>query len=217
MVKDIVIIGASGHGKEVALLIEQINLNQPSWNIVGFIDDRESAMAESCLGYPVLSSVLDFVKNPTTNNVVVAIGDPRIRRRVVKTLKVTGCTYPSLVHPSVFVHRTNSIGVGVVIFQGAQVMIDVKLGNHVHLNTQSSVSHESVLSDYATISPGVHVSGNVKLHSGVFLGTGTQVAPGLEIGEGAVVGAGATVVANIEENVVAVGSPARAIKQAEKF
>ncbi|RMD92149.1 MAG: sugar O-acyltransferase, partial [Calditrichaeota bacterium] len=31
--KDIVIIGAGGHAREIAHLIEDINLHQPTWNI----------------------------------------------------------------------------------------------------------------------------------------------------------------------------------------
>lgn len=36
--KDIVIIGAGGFGREVAWLIERINNESPTWKIKGFID-----------------------------------------------------------------------------------------------------------------------------------------------------------------------------------
>lgn len=37
--KDLIIIGAGGFGREVAWLVEEINNKQPKWNIVGFVDD----------------------------------------------------------------------------------------------------------------------------------------------------------------------------------
>ena len=37
MMKDIVIIGAGGFGREVAWLIEDINKIEPQWNILGFV------------------------------------------------------------------------------------------------------------------------------------------------------------------------------------
>ena len=40
--KDIVIIGAGGFGREVAWLIEDINKVNNEWNIVGFVDDNKS-------------------------------------------------------------------------------------------------------------------------------------------------------------------------------
>ena len=40
--KDIVIIGAGGFGREVAWLIESINEVANEWNIVGFVDDNKS-------------------------------------------------------------------------------------------------------------------------------------------------------------------------------
>jgi acetyltransferase-like isoleucine patch superfamily enzyme len=73
------------------------------------------------------------------------------------------------------------------------------------------------LDDFATLSPGVNISGNVSLGRGAFLGTGAQVAPSVEVGEGVIVGAGATVIKNITSNVVAVGSPAQAIKELTKI
>ncbi len=47
----------------------------------------------------------------------------------------------------------------------------------------------------------------------VWLGGGVIVCPGVTIGDNTVVGAGSVVVASLPADVVAVGSPARAIRQ----
>ena len=38
--KNIVIIGAGGVGREVSLIIQQINELEQTWNLLGFIDDN---------------------------------------------------------------------------------------------------------------------------------------------------------------------------------
>lgn len=53
----------------------------------------------------------------------------------------------------------------------------------------------------------------ITLEDNVWLGGGVVVCPGVTIGENSVVGAGAVVTRDIPPNVVAVGNPARVIKQ----
>lgn len=53
----------------------------------------------------------------------------------------------------------------------------------------------------------------ITLENNVWLGGGVVVCPGVTIGENTVVGAGAVVTKDLPANVVAVGSPARVIKE----
>ena len=49
----------------------------------------------------------------------------------------------------------------------------------------------------------------------MWLGGGVIVCPGVSIGENTVVGAGAVVTRDLPANVVAVGNPARVVRQLE--
>ena len=49
--KDLIIIGASGFGREVAWLVERINRRSPQWNLIGFLDDDESVQDSEINGY----------------------------------------------------------------------------------------------------------------------------------------------------------------------
>lgn len=217
MPKDIVIVGASGFGREVAMLIEEINASNPSWNILGFVDDCPDSLDEKCLGYPVLGSIEDYFLHHKEVSAVIAVGDPRTRLLLWNKIKGEVISFPSLIHPGVRVHNSNRIGEGVVLCGGVSLTVNVSLGDQVHVNLHSTIGHEAKLGDFTTLSPGVHISGNAVLERGAFLGTGAQVAPSVEVGEGAMVGAGATVIKNITSNVVAVGSPAKAIKELTKI
>ena len=217
MPKDIVIVGAGGHGREVAMLIEEINASILSWNILGFVDDCHDSLDAECLGYPVIGAIEDYFLSHKEVSAVIAVGDSRTRLLLWNRIRGGTVSFPSLIHPGVRVHSSNMIGEGVILCRGACITVNVSLGGHVHINTNSTVAHESKLDDFATLSPGVNISGNVSLGRGAFLGTGAQVAPSVEVGEGAMVGAGATVIKNLTSNVVAVGSPAKAIKELTKI
>ncbi len=39
MTKKLAIYGAGGFGREMAVMVRQINAHQPSWDLIGFFDD----------------------------------------------------------------------------------------------------------------------------------------------------------------------------------
>ncbi len=51
----------------------------------------------------------------------------------------------------------------------------------------------------------------------VYIGTGAYIMPGVSIGNNSIIGAGAIVTHDIEDNVVAVGIPAKAIESVEDY
>ena len=52
--KDLIIIGASGFGREVAWLVERINSKKKTWNLLGYIDDSEEMQNKTINSYPVI-------------------------------------------------------------------------------------------------------------------------------------------------------------------
>ena len=48
--KDIVIFGAGGFGREVACLLNRINKQTSTWNLIGFIDDVKNVSDENKYG-----------------------------------------------------------------------------------------------------------------------------------------------------------------------
>ena len=55
----------------------------------------------------------------------------------------------------------------------------------------------------------------VKIGKNVWIGSDCTILPGVEIGDGAIIGAGSVVTKSIPANTIAVGSPARVIKEIE--
>ena len=55
----------------------------------------------------------------------------------------------------------------------------------------------------------------VKIGKNVWIGSDCSILPGVEIGDGAIIGGGSVVTKSIPKNVIAVGNPARVIKEIE--
>ena len=62
--KKIIILGAGGHGLEVAFLIEAINRKTPSWELLGFLDDAHAQLLPQWGRYPVLGGLTDIPVQP---------------------------------------------------------------------------------------------------------------------------------------------------------
>lgn len=208
--KDIVIIGAGGFGREVAWLIGDINKVNNEWNIVGFVDDNKSIQGTEINGYKVVGDI-DWLEKQEVF-VVNAIGDPVIKKKVMDKLDGSKNKYPVLIHPSVICSDRVSFGEGSIICAGNIITVNVEIGKHVIINLDCTIGHDANIGDYSTVLPSVNVSGFVKTEECVSVGTGSAVIQGVNIGKNTVVGAGAVVVKDLPANCTAVGSPAKPIK-----
>lgn len=207
--KDLVIVGTGGVGKETALIVEDINEISQEWNLLGFIDDNKELIGKEINGYKVLGD-REFLNNFDKEvYVVIAIADYCIKEELVKYLTNKNIQYATLIHPSVKINRTISIGKGCIIYQNVIMTVNINIGNHVIISPKCGIGHDSLIEDYVTVLWNVNISGSEKIRQGVTLGSGCTIIQGLEIGRGSFVGAGAVVIRDIDESKIAVGVPTR--------
>ncbi len=208
--KDIVIIGAGGFGREVAWMIEDINKARKEWNILGFVDDNHDLLGKKINGYEVIGNV-DWLKEQQLY-VSNAVGNPIAKKNIIKYLENSKNIYPTLIHPSVIYSDNVEIGKGSIICAGTIMTVNIKIGSHVIVNLDCTIGHDVIIDDYCTVLPSVNISGAVEIEECVSIGTGTAIIQKIKIEKNSVIGAGSVVINNIPLNCTAVGAPAKPIK-----
>ena len=211
--KDLIIFGASGFGREVAWAVERINKVEPTWNLLGFMDDNNDIQQSEINGYRVLGKTADVGKYPDAY-FVCAVGASRVREKIVGNMKKVNSAikFGTVVDPSVEMSELVTIGEGTIICAHTIITVNIEIGSHVIINLDCTVGHDAIIQDFVTMYPSVNVSGITNIGHAVELGTGMQIIQGKSVGNYSIVGAGAVVIKDIPERCTAVGNPARVIK-----
>lgn len=204
----IAILGAGGHG-EVAQ--ECLDLIHPDGFETVFYDDRYPEL-RSVGPTPVLGTTHDATGPAAPDNVFVAIGQNRIRARLIERLVETGKTLVTILHPSCILSPHCRIAEGTITISGSVVNRGASIGRGVIMNTLSSAGHDCMLHDFAQLGPGVNLGGGVVIGPGAFLGIGCKVVPGVTVGAWTVVGAGSVVLKDLPPYTFCYGSPAHVIR-----
>lgn len=207
--KDIIIVGAGGFGRELLQWIKDINEHKPQWRIKGFIDDNQEALNGYACSHSVLGTIEDWT--PTGNEVFAcAVAEPQTKENVVHALKSRGAMFASVIHPTALIGEHNSIGEGVTVYPYARITANVTIGDYVTL-LAAIVGHDVTVGDFSTISSHCGINGEAILGKRVFLGSHAVIIPGKRVGDDAYVGAGSVVVKNVKAHQKTFGNPARPI------
>ena len=209
--KNIVIVGAGVVGRETSLIIQQINELKITWNLIGFIDDDVNSWGNVINGYPVIGGMDSLEKLSLDTYVVVAIANYKVKKRIVNKIN-NRFKFATIVHPRVWLHDYMTLGEGTIIYEGAILTTNIKVGNHVIISPKCGIGHDSIIKDYVSLLWNVNVSGNDIIEEGVMMGSASTVIQGKRIGKGSTVGAGAVVIDNIDSYSTVVGVPAKVIK-----
>jgi sugar O-acyltransferase (sialic acid O-acetyltransferase NeuD family) len=207
--KPLIVFGAGGLGREVKTIVDVL----PDWYVEGFYDDV-SPVDTIVNGVKVLGDSDFLLKQPEVF-VVVAIGDPHMKQRVVNKLSLAkGIHFVTVIHPRAILGDLTSvdIGDGSIITAGCILTTSITIGKHVLINLNTTVGHDVTIGDCSSIMPGVNLAGEVEIGSGVLVGSGANVLNKISVGSNAIVGSGAVVTKNVSEGVTVVGVPAREIR-----
>lgn len=202
--RDLVIVGAGGHGRELFSTVCAINTVAPTWNVLGFVDDDPAHVERvERLGSLVLGPV-EWLDGQDVA-IAVGVGTPSVRRAIVERIGRHDSAYPSIVHPTASIGPDVQVGSGVLAYEQSVLTTAVRIGAHTHLNVGCAVQHDSTVGSYVQFSPAVYVNGDCTIGDDVFLGTGAIVTRGCDVGQGARVGAGAVVLRDVPPATTAVG------------
>lgn len=207
--KNIIIIGAGGHASVIIDIIESMRNAGHEVRIQGLLDDRKDIT--EFMGYKILDKINNApLYNYKDTEFVIAIGNNKIRKEIAK--KFNELKYFTAIHPTALIGSNVNLKTGTVVMPRAIINANTYIGSHVIINSGSIVEHDNVIDDFAHISPGTTLCGGVTVGESTHIGANSTVIPCKKIGSNSVIGAGSVVVNDIISNVVAVGIPAKIIR-----
>lgn len=209
----VLIYGAGGHAKVIADILES-----EKKMVLGFVDDDPVKWGKSSFGYQIAgySAFLETIGD-VDYRVIVAIGDNRLRERVVEELASTrNARFDTAVHASAVIGRDTNLGQGTVVMAGAVINCGSTIGRHVIVNTGTCIDHDCNIGDFVHLSPGAHLGGGVTVGAGSWIGLGASIINNCRIGKNVIVGMGAVVVRDIPDSWVVAGNPARFLRMTEE-
>ena len=212
----LLIYGASGLGREILDMINDIYLNNDKYEISGFLDDGISP-GTIIDDLPVLGG-LSYLENTTVHySIVFAVADTKNKENLYNKIIKMGdrFSFPSIIHPSSAVSKRVQLGEGVIISRFCWVTSDTKLGKFVFLNTRCDIGHDAVIGDFCSLMPSVNVSGNVTVGQRTLIGVQSAILQGIKIGSDVTVGMGSKVMADVPDNCTVMGYPAKIIARHE--
>jgi acetyltransferase-like isoleucine patch superfamily enzyme len=108
---------------------------------------------------------------------------------------------------------SSDIGIGFNARAFTFVGTTARIGDFVKVNFHTFIGCSTNIGDYTFISHHVGIGANITIGSGCYIYEGTTIIPGITIGDNVVIGSGSLVTKDIESNVVAYGSPCKAVRE----
>ena len=207
--KNIVIIGAGGLGKEIKCLIDNINEEKPQWNLLGFIDDWEKPKDDEIIdGYKIISTMEDLNNATEELFVIIAIGNPQHIKEVAEAIHNPVVKFANLIHPSAEVNSPQNLGHGNIICFGSFIACHAKIENFNFFNTMCAVGHDACIGSFNVFNPRTQISGSVSIGDANSWGMNSSIIQGKKVGNNNKIGACSFVIKNIKDDEFLFGIPA---------
>lgn len=205
--EDLILVAASGLAREVAETVTAAR----SHRIVGIVDDDIELHGTDVAGIPVLGD-LDQLHLHRSAQVVVCAGLGTSRRSIVERFDEQGIysyRFATIIHPSVHVPRSCSIGAGSVLLANVAITADVRIGRHVVAMPNVTLTHDDAIGDYATLCAGVSLAGLVTVGEAAYIGANASVREYVQVGYDAVLGMGSALLSDLPDGQTWAGVPAQ--------
>ena len=206
-----VIIGAGTYGEVYLAYLQESGVE-----IIGFIDDNDNLWNTDVKGVPVLGGRELLTTLKSTHGVEAIycpIGNNKLRVEFLKHAKELGYQTPSYIHPTVTISPNVTIGDGVYILLGTNIMPYTIIKDYVMISMGVNIAHHSILEEGVFLSTGCNFGASIVAHKYAYCGISSTIMTGIHcLGEDCLIGAGAVVIRDVDSHAVVAGIPAKTIK-----
>lgn len=210
--KEIFVLGIGGSTPVFIDIAEACN-----YKIAGLYHYNDERTGENDHGYPILGSFEDLYQSDIKGKMfLLSQGDMKIREEVTNKLKQLGGLIPTLIHPTAIISRYAKVSEeGVVIGANCIVQADSVIKSNAVLWDMALVCHQTIIGNYCFVGPKALVGAHIEVKDFAFIGQDALLVSGKvgTMGANSLLGAGAVLTKELPANVVAVGNPARVIKE----
>lgn len=209
--KQLLIIGARGFGREVYnTALESVGYGE-EFTIKGFLDDKADAL-DGYEGYPAIVDSVENYQIEQDDVFICALGDVHYKKKYVDLILDKGGKFINIIHKTAVIGRNTTIGVGCVFSRNVQISCDVKIGDYVTMNFMAVVGHDAIIGSYSHLNSMSFMGGYSELKEFVTMNTGSILQPHKKIGKNSVAGAGSFIYRNVKDNTTVFGNPAQELQ-----
>ena len=209
--RNLVIIGAGGFGREMfAAAREAIGFGE-RFRIKGFVDDNPHAL-DGFRDYPPIIGSTESYRMESDDVFVTALGNVETRKRCAEIVESRNGKFISIIHRTASLGPNVTVGDGSFIAHNVVLTADIKVGRHACIFHGSVIGHDTTLGDYSHVYSLVSIGGGVSVGERASIFPGARVVPRVAIGDGSTVGIGSVVVRSVKSGVTVFGVPAQRLE-----
>lgn len=207
--KNLIIIGARGFGREVLWLAKQ------QWfkgiRVKGFLDDDSELFSKFSRRLPPIISSVEEYKIKPNDFFFCALGDPEQRKRYCEIIKNHGGKFLSIISSRADIAPSAKIGDGCFIDRFSVISDNASVGDYSVIQRGAVIGHDVMISEYVTVGAYAFCGGDSRLGSLTTVNPHSTICRQVSVGERVMVGAGSVVIRRVPDNQHVIGVPAKTI------
>lgn len=185
---NLLIIGAGGHGRCCADIAKAMN----QFDKIGFLDDV--AVDTIVNDLHVIGKVDELPSfYGEYKNIVVAIGNNSVRKKLMKQCEDIGYNLVNLIHPLSSISSYVTLGKGIVVFPYTTIEANAVINDGCILCSGCVINHDAHLESYclvysnATIRPNTYIGKETRIGSNCCICTNVTIEDCSDIADGMII------------------------------
>jgi sugar O-acyltransferase (sialic acid O-acetyltransferase NeuD family) len=209
--KQLIIIGAGGFGREVSEFAKNCVGYGIDFVIKGFLDDDINALS-NFNNYPKIISTIKEYEIDENDVFICSIGSLKTAFFLTNLMLDKKAIFINLIHKSAEIRKNVSLGIGLIIGSNSVISTDVVIGNFTQIMSNVIIGHDSMIDDFCRIGDMVFIGGNSVIKSNTFIAVNSTILANITVEKNSIIGAGSVVIKSIKNSGSYFGNPAKRIE-----